>query len=268
MKLNKISIICANVLFMNTLFAVPADIKNANQLVSQNVYNDLVSKGNVSVTTEDGSSKLQLVPESIYSEKIRNNLIQKKSGNFPFTYESIYLLSKKDLLKSSNSIAETISISDISKVCRSVSKMEGMKYYSSTRKKELTLYEKAYMLADSDSKTPIPDQNTGSADGQISYCLQDDNSFGECRYKLSYNESENELLAVFENLDILGIGPFKAVHPGKLTIKILAIDCGEDILLYFCTDLDSVKYPGIKGQITDSMVSRIDAIYNWFLKQF
>ena len=66
----------------------------------------------------------------------------------------------------------------------------------------------------------------------------------------------------------MGIGPFKAIYPDKMIINILVIDCGDDLLLYLNTDLDSVKYPGIKGQITDSMSSRMDAVYKWFITQF
>ena len=66
----------------------------------------------------------------------------------------------------------------------------------------------------------------------------------------------------------MGIGPFNAIYPGKMKINILVVDCGEDILLYLNTDLDSVKFPGIKGQITDSMSSRMNAVYKWFTTQF
>jgi hypothetical protein len=146
--------------------------------------------------------------------------------------------------------------------------MQGMKYYSTTKKKECVLYDKAYMIAGPGDERKIEDQNTGNADGQISYCLQDDNSFGKNTYKLSYFQQEDTLLCQFSILDKMGLGPFKAIYPGKMTINILVIDCGEDILLYLNTDLDSVKFPGIKGQITDSMSSRMDAVYEWFITQF
>ena len=95
-----------------------------------------------------------------------------------------------------------------------------------------------------------------------------DNSFGPNRYKLCYFQNENQLLAQFNLVDVMGLGPFKAIYPGKFINNILVIDCGEDFLLYLCTDLDSVKFPGIKGQIVDSMTSRMDAIYKWFITQF
>lgn len=265
MNLKKFTVFCTGLILGGVIFAQTKDIKS---LVNPEYYEKLIKNGNVSESRDDGSSRLVLMPESVYGDKIKDNLIAKTAGNYPFTYETLYLLNKKDVLKNSNSKATDVGIDDISEICRSISKMQGMKYYSSTRKKEVVLYENAYMIENPDSKKPISDVNTGNANGQKSYCLLDDNSFGVCRYELNYYQSGNEILGVFSNLDILGFGPFKAVYPEKLTIKILVEDCGDDVLLYICCDLDSVKYPGIKAQISDSMISRVEALYKWVLNQF
>ena len=76
------------------------------------------------------------------------------------------------------------------------------------------------------------------------------------------------MLAQFTILDSMGLGPFKAIYPGKMVINIVVVDCGEDLLLYMNTDLYRIKFPGIKGQITDSMTSRMDAVFKWFITQF
>lgn len=246
------------------VWATPAAVKD---LVNSKYYDELMSKGVVSLIHDDGSINLELLPETSYSSNVKANMIQKNPKNYPFTYESLYYMSKKDLLKASNSSASDVTLNDISRVCRSVSKMEGMTYYSSTRKKQQVLYSRAYMI-DGPDGGKIADQNTGNANGQVSYCMQDDASFGECRYKLNYSQSDKEMLAVFSNLDVIGLGPFKAIYPELMKINILVVDGGDDILFYICCDVDSVKFPGIKGQITDSMTTRMDAVYNWFLKQF
>ncbi len=256
----------AGAVFAGNAFA--AENAKVKSLVNSQYYNTLIKSGIVADYRDNGSDKLLLIPESVYSEKIKSNMIAKTPKNYPYTYEGLYLLNKKDLLAKGSSGKTTINIDDVSKVVRSVSKMQGMKYFSTTKKKECVLYEKAYMIAGPGNTTKIADQNTGNADGQISYCLQDDNSFGVNTYKLSYYQKEDTLLCRFEILDKMGIGPFNAIYPGKMVINILVIDCGEDLLLYLNTDLDSIKFPGIKGQITDSMSSRMDAVYKWFITQF
>lgn len=259
------------VLLAGSLFSAAgfsAENVKVKDLVPAKYYDALVKKGTVSEYRDDGSKGYKLLPETVYSSKINGSMIEKEPKNYPYTYEGLYLLSKKDLLAKGNSGKSTITIDDVAVVVRSISKMQGMKYYSTTKKKECVLYEKTYMIAGPNDKTPVADQNTGNADGQVSYCLQDDNSFGVNTYKLSYLQTGDTLLCNFTILDKMGIGPFKAIYPGKMIINILVIDCGDDLLLYLNTDLDSVKYPGIKGQITDSMSSRMDAVYKWFITQF
>ncbi len=256
----------AGLVFTGTLVA--GENSKVKELVSPKYYAELVNKGIVSEYRDNGSKGYFLLPESVYSSKISDSMIEKDANNYPFTYEGLYLLNKKDLLSRGSSGKSTITIDDVSVVVRSISKMQGMKYYSTTKKKECVLYEKTYMIAGPGDKTKVADQNTGNADGQVSYCLQDDNSFGVNTYKLSYFQSGDTLLCTFSILDKMGLGPFKAIYPGKMLINILVIDCGDDLLLYLNTDLDSIKFPGIKGQITDSMSSRMDAVYKWFITQF
>ena len=217
---------------------------------------------------DDGTNELKLIPQSEYNGIINSSRVPKADKNFPFIYESIYHLSKDDLKKSSNSSDNEIDINDLSRIVRSVSNMQGMTYFSSTKNKTLVLYEKAYMVDGENSKKKIDDKNTGNADGQTSYCYQKDNSFGDIFYKLNYYQKDNTMLAVFTTTSAIGIGPIKAIAPSDLKIFIYVEDIGDEILLYLCTDLDSTKFPGIKGQITESMTARMDAVYNWFLKQF
>lgn len=260
------TVLLAGAVFTGTCFA--GENAKAKELVNPKYYSELVKNGTVSEYRDDGTKGFFLLPESVYTSKINDSVIEKDPKNYPYTYEGLYLLNKKDLLAKGSSGKSTITIDDVSVVVRSISKMEGMTYYSTTKKKECVLYEKTYMIAGPGDKTKVADQNTGNADGQVSYCLQDDNSFGVNTYKLSYFQTGDTLLCNFSILDKMGLGPFKAIYPGKMMINILVIDCGEDLLLYLCTDLDSVKFPGIKGQITDSMSSRMDAVYKWFITQF
>ena len=176
-------------------------------------------------------------------------------SNFARLQNAVAELENLLLLEKSNSAKQTFNIEDVSTVFRSFSKMQGMKYFSTTRKKEKILYEKAYTIANETSSEKISDKNTGNADGQVLFCYQEDASFGVCRYKVEYKQNQDTLFALFSNIDTLGIGPFKAIFPGKMKINTIVIDCGDSILLYLGTDADSKKLPGIKGQLEDSFSS-------------
>ena len=264
-KIKKLLFSTLFALIVTPIFAENAEIKKR---VNAKYDEELTSKGVVKDYRDDGLSDFIMMPETFYEGIINQSKVEKADKNYPFVYESLYCIAKKDLLVSSKSSASKIDIQDVARVVRSVSKMEGMYYYSTTKKKDCVLYSKCYMVDGENSDKKIADENKGSADGQISYCMQDDHSFGVNHYKLFYYQKENQLLCQFKITDVMGLGPFKAIYPGKMVINILVEDCGEDLLLYISTDIDSVKFPGIKGQITDSMTSRMDAIYKWFITQF
>ena len=237
---------------------------NLKTLVNPKYYDELISKGEVTVVHDDEKDAgTVLFPNDATKDIFVKNAIKKDPKGYSYFHECLFYKNKADLKKSGD-----VTLDEIGKVIRSVSKMQGMTYYSSTKKKECVLYDKAYMIKGPGNKTKVPDQNTGNADGQVSYCLQDDNSFGVNTYKLSYFQKNDSLLCRFDILDKMGLGPFNAIYPGKMVINILVIDCGDDLLLYLNTDLDSIKIPGIKGQITDSMSTRMDAVYKWFITQF
>lgn len=243
--------IIAALLFEGLAFA-NTELKSAEQLVGKN-YSQLIKEGKILSTSFDEKPQLKLLPQSEKSNLIKNRLIKKEQKNFYYTYESLYFIPKQ------------ITVQKAGELARSISKMQGIKYYSNTKKKELILYKKAYTVENASSKTPVTDKTSGTADGKNIYALLDDNSFGPTCYKISYSQSEQELLASFINCDDIGLGPIRAIMPEKLIINLLVIPCKEGIIVYLCADLESKNLPGVKSKITDSISSRIDAISKWFI---
>ena len=99
----------------------------------------------------------------------------------------------------------------------------------------------------------------------VLYCLMDDASFGETRYRLNYSQSNDELLTVFTNKDGIGLGPIKVITPDSLVINLLIEPCKEGVVIYLCADLDCKKVPGGREKITETISSRVEAISKWFI---
>jgi len=253
LKLNKLLLLTTTLCLAGgtSLFAQKA-AKRVEQITGE-YYEKLVKNGKLTMSSVLGSANLWLLPQTEYAFEIKNSLVTKQEKDFSFTYETLYYIEKQ------------ASIEKISEIARSISKMEGLKYYSTTKKKEQVLYKNAYMVDGKDSKKEIPDQNKGNADGQISYCLMDDNHFGKTIYELSYNQSKEELLTTFSNQDDMGYGPFRLIQPEKLVINLLVEPCEDGIVVYLCADLSCKNFPGLKDSITDSISTRIDAISKWFI---
>lgn len=262
LKIIKLTVFLQFVL-ITSAFAENLEVKN---YVKGKNYTDLLKDGVITLSRSDYSEDFKLIPESSYTSLIKKSAVDKKDKNVPFTYESLYLLDKKELLKNSNSTYTDIDINDISRICRSVSKLEGIPFPSKT--KETILYKRCFTIENETSSIPIPDKNTGNANGQVSYCFQDDATYGVNRYKLSYYQAKNIFLAQFSLVDTMGIGPFNAIFPGDMVINIHIIDCAEDLILFLATDVDCKWYPGVKSMLEDTISERMEAVYRWFITQF
>ncbi len=252
MKIKRICFMTAVLLVSGTALFGQTSVKTVNQVAGAN-YDSLVKKGKLVATSFEGDGKLSLLPQTRYAAEIKQNLVQKQNKDFYFTYEALYYIPKK------------ITVQKASELARTISKLEGITYYSNTKKKDTVLYKKAFRIENENSKKPVADKNTGNADGQVQYCLLDDNSFGETRYKLVYRQSDTELLTSFKTTDDMSLGLIRAIDPGNLCISLLVQPCEDGIVVYLCADLDSKNMPGIKAKITESITARMDAISSWFI---
>lgn len=259
-------------LIFSSFFVFAEDLK-LEDAVNASYLNELKSSGVVKIIHVKDDAELSLLPKCIYKAQAEKAVIEKTDKNVPFVAEFLYLIPKSELLKNSANKNTVIDTESLSVLFRSISKMTGMRYHvgeKGPKDNGELLYKKAYMIASPDSDEPIADKNTGNADGQISYCYQHDHTYGDTKYKLEYRQSGNQLYATFLNtLPLTSLG-IKVIMPENMRISVISIDCGDDILLYLSTDCNAKKIGmiNVRKQIEESMTARIEAIYNWFMKQF
>jgi len=197
-----------------------------------------------------------LIPDCEYKEKILNDRVPKT--NIPFVGEQLYKVEKLG----------DFDIKEAAKYFTSVSEMKGMEYYSTTRRKYTELYKSAGFVKSPEEPEFVEDYRLSDSNGKTYYALLDDKSFGKNIYRLDYCQNENSLYVRLSNADALGIGPVKAVQPYNMVMNILLVDEGDKLEIYLGTDVNMKKVPGMKKQISDSLVSRMDAIYKWLLEKF
>ena len=240
----------------NLVFIVKA--QSPKDLIDKDLYDLLIRDNSLERTSyRSNEFKLEYVPNTELNKQAYS-IWNKNEGLPVFVAENVYLVPKKD----------GMTLQKASEVLRSVSKMQGMKYYSHTSKKEKVLYKKAYTIAGPEDRTKVEDNNTGSADGKVIYALQDDSSFGKTNYKISFKQTEKELSASFVNTTPMYVGPVKAVENGNTRILFVVTDCEENFLIYM---LVCAKFPAlsvIENIMNESFSSRLDALYKWFVSQF
>ena len=258
----------ATALFLS--FSLFGQESKLEDFVKESYIGELKKNGKIELIHEKEDTSLNLVPNCFYSERINSERIEKSKKEIPFVAEFLYLVPKRKLKEKGIQKLENVTMDEISVVFRSISKMQGMLYHFEKPGKEKVLYEKTYMIANLDSDEPIPDQNTGNADGQVSYCYQDDNTYGDLKFQLNYYVNGNTLYSTFllgAPMSCMGI---KAVDAGNMKISIVAVDLGDDVLIYLNTDVSAknIALVNVRKQIKDSMTARMEAVYRWFLMQF
>ena len=229
------------------------------------------------VRTEDGS--WTLTPTTTLSRAATKTWEQPEQPLY--IAESLYMVKKSTLVEHSLNPAHCdTSLQAVSRVIRSVSKMQGMKYYSNSDKKWAVLYDEAHLVDAANYKQRIADQTDGSADGKQLYCMLKDHTFGKGVYRLDYRENATaadgdnmEVSVCFTNetpLKVLGI---TGVKPHFMKINLVVIEQTDDDAedYYYIYMVLQARYPQmalVEHILRRSFYARLDAIYNWFICQF
>lgn len=156
----------------------------------------------------------------------------------------------------------------LSRIMRSFSTLQGITYYSNTKKKTEVLYPKCYTVNGPESKTAIPDDSSGTLNGKTLYFFQEDNSLGSSVYKATYTQTEHEIRLQMKNLQALQIGIIKSVKPENLYMTLVVSEQYDTIRLYILVQADVVSLPLIEEYVSKSFTSRLDAISAWFRTEY
>jgi len=222
----------------------------------------LIAQGTVQNTVYRKKGEIpSLVPASTLA---REAVAFWKGDEAPFFIETLYLYKKNPLKQG----APGIDTDRISVILRSLSKLEGLEYYSPSRKKMRTLYEKSYIIESVDSKKRLPDPLAGSADGVTAMVLQKDLTFGEYAYRYSWRQTVDSVAFFSVNIDAMSYSFLKLIQPEKLRVSLIVQDLGYWLLVYNLTKADFTAIPGIEGKITSSFSARAEAVYKWFITEY
>ena len=219
---------------------------------------------------------------SIFAEKIGENILYKQERMNPILApdsdiaKSVTEFWEKTYNKKPIFVAEMLyeipsngaSIKDVSKILRSFSTMEGIEYYSNSRKKYDVLYNKCYTISDLETLAKIEDNVDDDANGLKLYMLQNDNSFGETPYEVTCWQSDSDVALNVVNKGPLFVKFIKAVKPEDVCLTLYAKVANEKIIMYILAQADFASIPMIETKIKDSLTARIEALFNWFEGQY
>ncbi|PIE98551.1 MAG: hypothetical protein CR988_02665 [Treponema sp.] len=233
-------------------------IKRLETVLQPSVVNKLVKESSVrKILYGEKNMDLSICPATNIAKMTTDGW---KKNKPVFMVESLYLYKKTNPQNSK----------DISKILHSVSKLEGIEYYSTSRKKMRTLYEKSYAVKpvkDEKNKViyhKINDQLTAES----MLVLQKDLTFGEYIYSYNYKKTDDGVGFFCENTEKLKYSFFKIVDPYEMNIALSVTDFGDYLLVYVNTRANFAKLGSLKKKLENSFSTRADAIYNWFISEY
>ncbi len=182
----------------------------------------------------------------------------------PFFVESLYLFEKP----ANRAGAPGAEASRVSVILRSVSRLEGIEYFSTSRQRMRTLYARSYAIDGEKTKRRVPDPVSGNGHGVSALVLQEDLTFGENVYRYDFLETSTAAGFLSRNVTPMRYSILKAVDAENLRVSLIVEDLGEYLLVYGLTRATFSPVPGVESKLNASFTTRAQAIYAWFIREY
>jgi len=162
--------------------------------------------------------------------------------------------------------AREAEFADIYGLLRSFSLLEGIEYYSASRRAMRTFYAESYRIADPDSRSKVPDPRAPTPGAipasEVLYSFQRDLSFGANVYRYDFAAGRDAISFSCVNQTRMSFGIVPVIAPKALATRVLVIRASDGIVFYAASGADA---PGIfRTKLNDSFGNRAEALFRWF----
>lgn len=147
---------------------------------------------------------------------------------------------------------------------RAVSGMEGLEYWSASRKRMRTLFTDSYAVDSPEGGRRLPDPLVGQvpAESRI-FVYQKDLSFGENVHRVDYRFDGGSVQMTMRNLETIRYLGIPLIRPLESVSVLLAIPEGDRVLLYALSGTRTARFLGLERSKKDSLFNRLVAIAGW-----
>ncbi len=150
---------------------------------------------------------------------------------------------------------------------RAVSSLEGIEYWSESRKTMRTFYAESYRIDGPETRRRLPDEALGPGplpSEEAIFVFQRDLSFGANVYRYAFRALPGAIALESSNLTRMSYGLVPVLGPDKLRVRLLVIPAAEGILFYVASAADAASVPGLKAKLESSFANRAEALFRWF----
>jgi hypothetical protein len=161
--------------------------------------------------------------------------------------------------------SEGLSIAAAANLLLELSTLEGLEYFSASRKKMHTLFVQSYVIDGPESEGRIDDPRVAEIPATGSVTLfQQDKTFGKNKLTLTYEVTSSTIHMVTENITRFSWGLIPLIKPQRLRMHVL-IHMTDDCILYYANfGAKALRFSLFENRIHDSFYNRLVALYGWF----
>jgi hypothetical protein len=202
---------------------------------------------------------VEIMPDSIYSEILLQGIEDLQPN---MALEGLFFLpstepQKEDILRALN-------------IMTSVSKLQGLQYYSASRGEMRLLFEESEVLSDFENRFPLPDPIHHSLPMRVEMNIhQKDLTFGDSDSSVvSYSSNEAIYMEQKNQTPLRYSGLIRVIRPQGFQTRVLMIPCKEGILYYGIMAADTLNIRAFKERENNSFYNRMVAVYHWFVEAY
>lgn len=154
-------------------------------------------------------------------------------------------------------------------IANSVHKLEGLQYWSASRKTMRLLYEESWRIDSPQKKTRLSDpaslSELGPGPTWTFYMHQKDLTFGSNTSLATVGVTADSMYMTIVNANSLKLYFVPVVASGALETGIYVLPCREGLLLYGVSFVQAIDVAA--NRVFESAKNRAFAVFNWFLKE-
>lgn len=240
--------------------SVAASLPAIADLLPEGMAAEMASTGKATRASQEAS--LALLPRDPASAELRAALEAQKPS---VVVEALFVLKRP---APADAPAELASVYGL---LRSLGSLEGIQYWSASRKTWRTFYAESYRIEGPSSKKRLPDPPTPVGPlpaSETLYAFQRDLSFGPNVYRYSYKTFPGSIGLEQRNLTKMSYGLLPVLAEEGLSTRILVIQARDGILFYALSSAQAPSVPMLRGKLQDSFGNRAEALFKWFSQAF
>lgn len=236
------------------------DLRTALEHLSENEISTLLREGEITryFYKEEQPSYILKSP---FAEPLEESI---SALDIKIGVESLFYLEYGDAIE-----ASSVRLLSLYNIMLSIQTMEGIEYYSHSRKKMRTLFTKSHEMVGPADLTPVPDPVvTAIPPYKLRYLFQTDNIFGSNIYRTEYHSDNSTIWVNMTNVTTMKYFFIPMLQPEKMSVNLFIQPLDEGLLFYGLCAAETTSLLGLEKTKKKSFYNRIKAMYNWFADEF